>query len=366
MKIKKSKNLLEVSILKNNHPKINEIIKECSIDLNEWNLTKKSISKWDIQQKTKDEKIITKPCFSTKITLERKNTFINDLEKDFFEKLKNNSPVVDKFNYNLNNTNPKYLLQINIFDLHFGKLSWNKETNNNYDTKIAKELIYEVIANIINKTKNFNIEKILFPIGNDFFNSDKSFPYNSTTAGTFQEEDLRWQRTFLEGKNLLITIIDKLSKIAPVDVVIIPGNHDFERSFYLGDTLYSYYYNNKNISINNSPNPRKYYTYGKVLLGFTHGSEEKHSNLPLIMAQEFKDWSKYSFREWHIGHLHYKKDTVYNPSYDNNGVIIRQLSSISGSDSWHHKKGYVCSKKMAESYLWDCNKGLEYLVPINI
>jgi hypothetical protein len=34
------------------------------------------------------------------------------------------------------------------------------------------------------------------------------------------------------------------------------------------------------------------------------------------------------------------------------------MSSLSGTDSWHHKKGYIGARKSAEAYLWDAETGL--------
>ena len=42
---------------------------------------------------------------------------------------------------------------------------------------------------------------------------------------------------------------------------------------------------------------------------FTHGSEEKRDSLPMLMANERKElWAETKFREWHLGHMHRKKE----------------------------------------------------------
>jgi hypothetical protein len=52
-------------------------------------------------------------------------------------------------------------------------------------------------------------------------------------------------------------VIDKCASIAPVDVIIIPGNHDEERTFYMGDALACRYEGNPNVTVDNSPKTRK-------------------------------------------------------------------------------------------------------------
>jgi len=140
---------------------------------------------------------------------------------------------------------------------------------------------------LIRRASGFQYNKILFPIGSDFFNSDTI--YNTTTKGTPQDEDLRWQKTFNVGVRLLIDAINLLKQTGvQVDVVVIPGNHDFERSFYMGAYLEAWFNNDTLVKVNNGASPRKYYKFGKVLLGLTHGSEEKESSLPLLMASDIE------------------------------------------------------------------------------
>ena len=141
---------------------------------------------------------------------------------------------------------------------------------------------------------------------------------------------------------------------------MIPGNHDFERNFYLGDSLEGWFYYNPNVFIDNGPSPRKYFRYNNVLIGLTHGDQEPINNLPLIMAQERpSDWGATKFREFHLGHLHHSKNAIYKPLYEHQGVMIRHMSSLTMNDAWHHRSGYVGSRKAAEAYLWDNKNGLK-------
>jgi len=200
------------------------------------------------------------------------------------------------------------------------------------------------------------ISKILIPLGNDFYNVDNKF--NTTTAGTPQQEDTRWQKTFKAARELAVEVIDGLSSIAPVDVLIIVGNHDEERTFFLGDSLESFYHRNQNVNINNSPMKRKYYSFGKVLIGFTHGYWEKPEKLPFLMPTEQPErWAETIHREWHLGDKHHKKDLLYRTE-DTNGVTIRYLRALSATDTWHFDKGYIGAPRGAEGFLWHPVEGL--------
>ena len=153
--------------------------------------------------------------------------------------------------------------------------------------------------------------------------------------------------------------LDYLSKFYPVDVIVVQGNHDWERSFYLGDALECWYENSERVTINNKANPRKYYKYGKCAIGYTHGNNEKVLDLPLIMASENPNlWASTKYREWHLGHLHHKKEIKFISTQENKGATIRFMRSLSGTDAWHNQKGYVGGIKGAEGFIWHKEDGL--------
>jgi len=149
--------------------------------------------------------------------------------------------------------------------------------------------------------------------------------------------------------------------------MIVPGNHDFERSYYMGEYLAAWYKNDPVVKINNGASPRKYYRFGDVLLGITHGSEEKLDALPMLMATDHEAkpyWSETKFHEWHIGHIHRKRNIKYvvrdkmKIMDEELGVIIRQLSSLTGTEEWHHQKGFVGSLKAGEGFIWNDKTGM--------
>jgi hypothetical protein len=234
-----------------------DLLNVYNISLEDWEIEKQVLNTWEVGAKGPDNKIVTTPLFQVKVWLKNKNTSVFKLiREDFIEDIKKLSPKVDKISYKPRVDKTPLLLEINIFYLHLGKIAWDEETGQNYNLDIASGLFNNCIDDFIAECQNKNIEKIVLPIGNDFFNSDRSHPFNSTTRGTPQEEDARWQKTFRTGRQLIVDNIIKLSQIAPVDVVMVPGNHDYERNFYLGDSLEGWFYNNglfNNVGIVGSP-----------------------------------------------------------------------------------------------------------------
>lgn len=242
------------------------------------------------------------------------------------------------------------ILELPIMDLHFNKKSYSFETGENIDNNITENRFLKVVDDIINRTKHYSFEKIIFPVGQDFFNSDTI--ENTTTKGTRQDNDLRWQEMFLKGVQLLIKAIDKLSYIAPVEVFYVAGNHDKMVSYYATNYLYAWYRNDKRVSVAIEPQIRKYIEYGNCLIGYSHGSEEKKRINSLMQIEVPEAWGRTKYREWHLGHLHH--ETLK----EENGVIVRGLSTITGTDAWHYESGYVGNIKKQQAFIWDKIYGL--------
>ena len=353
---------------KNHIKTLDELLDYLDVDRDIWKVIRTRLNKWDVTS-WQDGYARTVQNFQVRADLVRDIQVVRDklAGEVFLEMIKGyESPILDvtKFEIKPRENN---LLELCIFDLHLGKLAWGGETGENYDTKIARKRFLDAVTDLLVTASRFEFSRILFPVGNDFFNSDTIF--NTTTQGTQQDEDLRWQKTFNVGVQLLVDAISLLKQTGvPVDVMVIPGHHDFERSYYMGKYLEAWYNRDSEVNIINGASPRKYYKFGKVLLGFTHGSEEKEGSLPMIMANDIESkpmWSETLYHEFHVGHIHRKRDMKYSATLDkvrtlneDLGVTVRYLSSLTGTEEWHHKKGFVGAVKAADGFIWNDEKGL--------
>lgn len=228
--------------------------------------------------------------------------------------------------------------EICVFDHHMGQLSWDEETGDtSYDIKIARKMFDQCIDHFILKTAD-NTEEFILPLGNDFFNSDN--PWNTTFAGTPQAEDTRWQKTQIYAEEMLIEQIDKLLQFAPVNIVIVPGNHDKTRIFYVGEFLRAWYRNNEYVDIDNSPRKQKYFVYGQNLIGYTHG-ESEGKRMPWLMMQDVPElYAMTDYHEWHLGHWHTRADKNTRLVKETDGIREVIIPSLVSLDDWHAGKGY--------------------------
>ena len=337
---------------------LEDLLTKTNIDLRNWEVDKYLVNKWDNYSVDGgfNELYQIKAWLKKKISGFNLQEFIDEIKKDIASYTPHwEEPV--KYNDQKNN-----LVEINIFDLHYGKLCWAGETGENFDRKIAAKRFGTAIQDLIEKATLFGFDRILFPIGNDFYNVDNQD--NTTTAGTRQHEDGRWQKTFLEGKQLLIDAIAYLREFAPVDVVLVPGNHDEQRSFYVATTLEAYFNNCNNVTIDIDPKQRKYIQYGKCMIGLSHGSGSdnkiiKPEEYPNIMASEDpKMWAKTKYREMHLGHIHHTKVLKTITTRDYIGITVRYLRSLTGRDAWHTRNGFIGVTQSAEAYIWNKENGL--------
>lgn len=254
------------------------------------------------------------------------------------------------------NTTRTQLVELDFFDLHLGKRSWEEETGENYDLDIAVKRCKFALEKLISRIDCSKVERILLPTGNDMCHVDNKM--GTTTAGTPVDADSRFGLMFKTAKELVIDTITRLSSIAPVDVVIVPGNHCEATIFTLGEVLSAWYRDDSRVTVNNSPKLRKYYQYGTSMIMLTHGDKEKHQELGLIAAhEESKMWSDTKFREVHLGHFHKSKSIAYTTGDEYPGFKVRILPSLSASDAWHYSQGYI-SMKGAKAFVWDKEEGL--------
>lgn len=336
---------------------LDDLIATCEIDLKVWEVERYVANKWEMGSNV-DGVIVTEPLFQIKAFL-KKRTASSITPAEIASELKANLSELIKWHdhYPQEQTDGNLFVP-NIFDLHLGKLAWGDESGEDYDINIAKVRFNTAMDDLISKSSGYNIGRVLFPVGNDLFNSDKAFPFAQTTNGTPQQDDSRWQKLFREGRELMVVNILKLAQIAPVDVVMVYSNHDRERGFYLGEVLDAIFESHPNITVNNQPRNNKYYQFGKCLVATAHGDNIKPADAPLIMAQEAPEmWANTWYREWLFGHLHHKQGYITPTAKDYRGVIVTYLTSPSATDSWHAMKNYTGSIKGAEGFIYGRDEG---------
>lgn len=341
--------------LESNGPRIktlDELLEASEVDLTQWRVKDYTVNAWE--QHSVAGGIVTQRQVKARIERIPGVVELASLRTAAIEAMQEYSPSdIPKPEIRSKTIN---MMEINIYDLHLGAMSHAEETGDNYDSKIAIEAFRHVFYRFVEQGKALQVEKFVFPVGQDLLHVDTA--ENETTRGTRQDTDSRAHRSRRRAIDLMTEAINALLRVAPVEVVIVPGNHAREMESMVGEVLRAFYRNTDNITINDLPAPRKYVQYGANLIGFTHGDGVKASDLPLIMATEVPEmWATSRFRTVSTGHLHQRMSNSFGSVLEAKGVEVRVAPSLKATDSWHASMGYVNNLRAAQAFVYDKEEG---------
>lgn len=336
---------------------VEDLLEHAGVNRAEWEVERTLLKKWEVGTKDAQGNPVVTPLFGVTAWLKRpaERALAANLRAEILAELKSEAPVPRPLRVPaLQDTD--VLLELSVPDLHIGKYAWAEETGQDYDANLAIAGFREAVNDLLDQVAHYPVARILLPVGNDLLHIDGI--HHMTTGGTPQDTDTRYLRVFRLARRLLTETIERLRAIAPVDVLIVPGNHDQVSCFLLGDALECRFHNYEDVQIDNRASLRKYYEWGLTLLGFTHGNEEKQDALPSLMAGEQRDaWGRTRFAEWHTGHQHRRKEVRFISTNEDRGAVIRQLPSLSATDAWHAKRGYTGQQLGAQAHIYMRDRG---------
>jgi hypothetical protein len=337
----------------------------CGVDEAEWEVERWVCEKYDnvsVPRATGKSKEWSRPdarpqiteMFLVKAWLKRKVALVaaRDELKEMLSEAKKHAAKYAAIKQGSESRASGNMLEINIADHHFGKLAWGQETgHSDYDVKIAEALWDDAVEALVQRTSSISYERVVLIVGNDLLHADNK--QGTTTKGTQVTTDSRYPKTFTLVRRAIVRTVERLRLIAPVDVVIVPGNHDELSSFCLGDALECWFAKCPGVTVNNSPTMRKYMEWGSVMLMWTHGNAGKLENYPILMASEQRQmWGRTIWREAHTGDKHQRK------LIELHGVAVRILPTLCAADDWHSKMQFVGNMRCAEAYIWNKDEGL--------
>jgi hypothetical protein len=265
-----------------------------------------------------------------------------------WEKLKNSSKIINQ------SWDEETLLVLNLPDLHLDKLDLQHSTiEQNID------IYFEVFNNLLKRAyHSAKISKIVLVIGNDLFNTDNI--HNSTANGTPQKCNTTWDKAFEKVFDAMVETIAICSNFCcDVHIVLVQGNHDKSKSYYLSHSLEQYFRSDNSITFDRSNTTNKAVTWGNSFIGFNHGNNV-NDKLPLDFAQEFyQEWGQCKYHDIYIGDKHHNNEKVFRKKQmqdEKQGVRLRILPSLSKPDTWHDENLYK-SRQSGIAILYDKKRG---------
>lgn len=331
---------------------LEQLLEYTKVDLSIWEVERFVVNKWEMGYRNEDGDADQIPLFQVKATLRRRNTMV--VIREEIEALKNEVKALVKppkpVQYGtLDSGN---LLELTIPDLHAGKLAWSKETGyQDYDLSISIETYRRAIDSLLEQAKGFKFDKIILAVGNDLLQTDNI--QGTTYSGTKVDADGRYKKVYVTVRKMLCEVIEKLRLIAPVEVKLVPGNHDTLSTFTLGDSLECMFDRYHDVRVDNDPKKHKVVEWGDCFLLLTHGHEGKQSDYGVWMASQYPEiFGRTKFREVHAGHKH---KSALDEKF---GIRIRTLSALCPPDVWHADNLFVGNLRTAEAMVWNKTRGM--------
>lgn len=331
------------------------------IDTDVWEVDRATTNYWEQGARIKidGKTLIAKtPLYQLKLTWKRKSKALASAKEILSAQIRlSDFPQHAKIN-----TDGKDLsVEIMVTDLHLGKVGFNADTMAfNWTLQDAAREYNAAVDHFLANLPLDNIAEFVLPVGNDLLNVDNSS--NQTRRGTPQMAGDFWQQVFRYGKNLTIAVIEKLSAVAPVFVYIVPGNHDEDSIFALGEVLDAYFSDSPNVHVFNTPIKRKYHEFGTNMVGYSHGHEFKMAKAMQTMAtDEPLMFGRTRYRSFHFGHLHQNKiGKIVDISYkeEHFGIDVEICPSMSPMDEWHYKNAFIGNLRRTKCFVRHRENGL--------
>jgi len=237
-----------------------------------------------------------------------------------------------------------------VSDLHIGSRSWRQTTGNDYDIRIAGDIVERTTSDLISRSSDAVRRSIV--LAGDTLHFDTVA--GTTTGGTYLDRDSRIQKAIDCASQSIFRAVEQSAETVQTDVVIVPGNHDSAMTWALQKILVERYRNDKRIKVNSDFTSRKYLTNGKNLLGVTHGDKGKKKLAGIMALEAAEQWAKCTHREWHVGHLHHQAAEISTID----GVVIRTHPTIVPPDSWHFDMGFIGAEQAMQGFLYLPEGGL--------
>ena len=282
--------------------------------------------------------------------------------ENFFDNYSLKKPIVEPLEVKYNDSGDTLIVELP--DLHVGLLAWKEETGDDYDIAIAESRLAGCIDDIISRCEGRRFKSIILVTLGDLIHVDNAD--GKTTKGTKQDIDGRMPKIFDSVVRMLITTIDRLRKIARIEVIYVPGNHDEIVGRMAVRAVELAYNTIEDVKFDCAPTPRKARLVGCTLIGFTHGNIPSQNSGSWLTSEFRREYGLAKHAEIHSGHFHSEKEKEFFRTNSNDGIVVRSLPTICSSSAWESGQAYPKGLKTLLSYVFNDNIGLREIWYSNV
>lgn len=226
-------------------------------------------------------------------------------------------------------------------DWHIGMFAWGRETERNWDTKIAERTIGNSMRELILRSPPSAQAVIL--VGGDLLHAD-SQENRTAKSGNALDVDGRFQKVVAAANRLLVHTIGWAAGVHErVLVRVLKGNHDEHAAIAAAHFLQAYYRDEPRVVVDTDPSLFWWHRFGQVMLGSTHGHTIKPEQMAGIMAARRPEWwGETKHRYAHTFHLHHKRVIAH----EEGGVMTEVHQAPIPQDAWHYGAGYLSGRSL--------------------
>lgn len=234
-------------------------------------------------------------------------------------------------------TNPNLCNTYVITDYHMGMLAWHEECGEDWDLKIAENLIVKWFEQAIAQSPN--AEQAVFAQLSDFLHFDGMEPVTPASKHLL-DVDTRFAKLVRTAIRVLRQVIDMLlHKHKHVHVLMLDANHDPVSQIWLREWFAVLYENEPRITVDTNPSPYNAFEWGNTALFFHHGHKRKVTNVSEVFVAKYREMfgrTKYAYA--HTGHLH-SIDVK-----ENNLMVVEQHRTLAPADAYAARGGWLSGR----------------------
>lgn len=265
----------------------------------------------------------------------------------FLQQKKFSAPVVKKHKNHPGLSNG--CLVLNKQDFHFNKAD-----------VYGNNRIFERLRNFESATvrltekaaRNYNLEKIIYVIGSDSFNSEWT---GTTTKGTPQANLMGYHEGFdLITSHEYKVIAELLAWSNTVEILFVPGNHDEYAGWHLVKLLEALFTNEPRVTFHTDKDYNKFFRYSNTAIRFHHGAEVKPQKLAHSFPVLFKEeWSYCDY--WYI----FCGDKHRPMEQDFSGIEFYGIPALNSSKSqWDARMDHHGTKAVYTAFVIEDGNGM--------
>ncbi len=231
------------------------------------------------------------------------------------------------------------MVNIPIGDAHIGMLSWEEETNDKYDLKVAKALHCRAVDMLIAQTPAARHCTII-DLG-DFMHSD-NLEGKTARSGNVLDMDSRYHKVVRVAIRIVLHYIQAaLKKFEYVTFRPEVGNHNDVGSIWMQEMLSVLFENEPRVTIGNNAGNVFYWQHGECYFMSHHGHQIKGDRLYQLFAKQIMDNHILTrHRKIYMGHVHHK-------SFIENAICEMQTyRTLAGKDAFAAGGGYIAGRSI--------------------